>query len=116
LTGWSYGLGGKLAKAPRFENIETFDKESNGLFKVHVHTDTRGFVWVNLDGAEAPTILWKADFEGADKQPWLESFNMDDYAFHHAWDMDGDYNWKTLVDHYNEVRYNNPDMLRDSLI
>ncbi|KAM0554746.1 hypothetical protein ACHAPJ_006818 [Fusarium lateritium] len=100
--GWSYGLGGKLAKTPQFENVETFRKEENGLFKVHVHIDSRGFVWVNLDGGETPSVPWKADFEGADKQPRLGSFNMDEYTFDHAWDMHGDYNWKTLVDNYNE--------------
>ncbi|RSL70869.1 hypothetical protein CEP53_001755 [Fusarium sp. AF-6] len=100
--GWSYGLSGKLAKAPRFEKMETFDKDANGLFKVHVHIDKRGFVWVNLDGGDKPSVPWKSDFDGADTQPRLGIFNMDDYTFDHAWDMHGDYNWKTLVDNYNE--------------
>ncbi|PCD43236.1 hypothetical protein AU210_002337 [Fusarium oxysporum f. sp. radicis-cucumerinum] len=99
--GWSYGLSGKLAKAPRFENMDTFDTDSNGLFKVHVYVDHRGFVWINLDGNETP-VPWEADFKGADKQPRLDNFDMDDYSFDHAWDMNGNYNWKTLVDNYNE--------------
>jgi hypothetical protein len=28
---------------------------------------------------------------------------MEDYCYNHSWNMDGDYNWKTLVDKYNEV-------------
>lgn len=104
IPGWSYGLNGKLAKAPRFEKMDSFDKGGNGLFKIHVHVDERGFVWVNLDGgASEPSVPWKRDFAGADTQPRLGSFNMDDYSFDHAWNMAGDYNWKTLVDNYNEV-------------
>jgi hypothetical protein len=110
LLGWSYGLSGKLAKAPRFENMDTFDAESNSLFKVHVHIDDRGFVWVNLDGNKTP-VPWKADFSGADKQPRLDNFNMDDYSFDHAWDMNGNYNWKTLVDNYNEVYHTRRHLL-----
>ncbi|KAH7007301.1 Rieske [2Fe-2S] iron-sulfur domain-containing protein [Ilyonectria destructans] len=100
--GWSYGLSGKLAKAPRFETMPSFDKESNALFKVHTHVDARGFVWVNLEAADKPSIPWGVDFEGSDKQQRLGQFNMDEFSFDHAWDMAGDYNWKTLVDNYNE--------------
>ncbi|KAF7554871.1 hypothetical protein G7Z17_g2596 [Cylindrodendrum hubeiense] len=100
--GWSYGLGGKLAKAPRFETMPSFDKEANGLFKVHTHIDARGFVWVNLEAADKPSIPWGADFEGSDTQTRLGDFNMEEFTFDHAWDMKGDYNWKTLVDNYNE--------------
>lgn len=104
-TGWSYGLSGKLAKAPRFETMPSFDQESNALFKVHTHIDARGFVWVNLEAADKPSIPWGVDFEGSDKQQRLGQFNMDEFSFDHAWDMAGDYNWKTLVDNYNEVHY-----------
>jgi hypothetical protein len=83
--------------------MNSFDKDSNGLFKVHVHIDVRGFVWVNLEAGDKPSIPWGTDFNGADKQPRLGEFNMDNYYFDHAWDMTGNYNWKTLVDNYNEV-------------
>src|SRR6478752_7711675 len=86
--------------------MDTFDTDSNGLFKVHVYVDHRGFVWINFDGNETP-VPWDADFKGADKQPRLDNFNMDDYSFDHAWDMNGNYNWKTLVDNYNEVSHSN---------
>ncbi|KAK7223097.1 hypothetical protein V2G26_011100 [Clonostachys chloroleuca] len=100
--GWSYGLSGKLAKAPRFETMPDFDKEGNSLFKIHVHVDSRGFVWVNLDAEDKPSVPWAQDFDGTDRQPRLNIFNMDDFKFDHAWDMKGDYNWKTLIDNYNE--------------
>ena len=100
--GWSYGLNGKLAKAPRFDEIPDFEKDENGLFAVHVHVDQRGFVWVNLDASESP-IPWNEDFLGADTEQRLQDFNMDEYAFDHTWSMPGEYNWKALIDNYNEV-------------
>ncbi|KAG9617524.1 ISP domain-containing protein, partial [Aureobasidium melanogenum] len=42
--GWSYGLNGKLAKAPSYQELEGFDKEANGLLPIHVHVDRNGFV------------------------------------------------------------------------
>ncbi|KAB8272900.1 Rieske [2Fe-2S] iron-sulfur domain-containing protein [Aspergillus minisclerotigenes] len=75
--GWSYGLNGKLPKAPHFDGVFGSEKEDNGLFSIHVHVEQRGL-------------------------GRLQDFNMTEYKFDHAWDMVGSYNWKTLVDNYNE--------------
>ncbi|KAK1450454.1 cytochrome P450 oxidoreductase [Colletotrichum melonis] len=99
---WSYGFDGKLAKAPKYQELPSFDKSKNSLFKVHVHVDQLGFIWVNLDGAEKPSVPWEEFFAEVDTQPRLEGFNLDDYHFDHTWDMLGDYDWKTLADNYNE--------------
>lgn len=98
--GWSYGLNGKLAKAPGYEEIEGFDRLQNGLFPINVHVDAIGFVWVNLDVNKE--IEWNDDFEGVDMQTRFKDFNFEDYRFDHVWEMSGDYNWKTLADNYNE--------------
>ncbi|KAK5686400.1 hypothetical protein LTS10_002518 [Elasticomyces elasticus] len=100
--GWSYGLNGKLAKAPGYQELDGFDKSQNGLFPVHVHIDTNGFIWVNLDGKSEPEIAWEDDFDGIDKQERYKLYNMDDYVFDHFWEMEGNYNWKILADNYNE--------------
>ncbi|KAJ5966841.1 hypothetical protein N7501_003089 [Penicillium viridicatum] len=102
--GWSYGLNGKLAKAPRYQELDGFDKEENGLFPIHVHIDKLGFIWINLDASETPAVAWEDDFAGVDEQPRLKPFDFSQYRFDHMWDMVGDYNWKTLADNYNEVR------------
>lgn len=99
--GWSYGLNGKLAKAPYFDKFPDFDKENNGLFPIHVHLDAYGFVWVNLDAAETPEP-WDSQFHGVDTQERMQVFDFDDYEYDHTWGMEGDYNWKTLADNYNE--------------
>lgn len=100
--GWSYGLNGKLAKAPGYQDLEGFDKASNGLLPVHVHIDGNGFIWVNLDGGETPEVAWADDFDGVDEQERFQAYNFDDYEFDHSWEMEGEYNWKILADNYNE--------------
>lgn len=100
--GWSYGLNGKLAKAPGYQDMDGFDKSKNGLLPIHVRIDACGFVWVNLDGKDEPEVTWEEDFDGIDQQPRYKDFNFEDYVFDHTWQMDGPYNWKILADNYNE--------------
>lgn len=98
--GWSYGLKGNLAKAPGYEEMEGFDKTQNGLWRVNVHIDRKGFVWVNMDAA--CELAWEDDFEGVDAQPRMNVFNFEAYKFDHTWNMTGNFNWKALADNYNE--------------
>ncbi|RHZ70299.1 hypothetical protein CDV55_104714, partial [Aspergillus turcosus] len=100
--GWSYGLNGKLAKAPGYQDLEGFDKSKNGLLPIHVHIDANGFIWVNLDAGEKPEIAWEEDFKGMDHLPRFEYVKWDQYTFDHTWEQEGDYNWKILADNYNE--------------
>ena len=100
--GWSYGLNGKLAKAPGYQELQGFDKEKNGLFPIHIHLDALGFVWVNFDSKPEPEVKWEDDFANVDTQKRYEIYNMDDYEFDHFWQMTGEYNWKILADNYNE--------------
>lgn len=83
--GWSYGLNGKLAKAPRFDTVAGFQKENHSLFPVHVHVDALGFVWVNLDASTTPAVAWEDDFEGVDNQERFKSFDFSQYKFDHIW-------------------------------
>ncbi len=101
--GWSYGLNGKLAKAPQYQELDGFDKSQNGLFPIHVHTDVNGFIWINLDASkDKPEVPWEADFDTVDKQDRYEDFNFDDYVLDHTYELDGAYNWKIACDNFNE--------------
>ena len=100
--GWSYGLDGKMTKAPGYQDLPGFDKSQNGLFQIHTHIDTLGFIWINLDGQKTPEIAWEDDFQDVDTQEKLEEFNFDDYEFDHVWEIEADYNWKLAADNYNE--------------
>ncbi|XXG96485.1 hypothetical protein Hte_002768 [Hypoxylon texense] len=100
--GWSYGMKGNLAKAPRFDHVEGFDKSEFSLWKLHTYIDARGFLWVNLDASEKPTLSWEEQFGGVDLQDRLGDFDMDNYVYDHTWSMEGAFNWKTLIENYNE--------------
>lgn len=93
--GWSYGINGKLAKAPYFQDVPDFEKERNGLLPVHVHVDQLGFIWVNLEATQKPSVQWSELLSGADTQERLSNFNLDEYHLDHCWNLAGNYNWKT---------------------
>lgn len=98
--GWSYGIDGKLAKAPRYDDMENFDKSKNGLFRIHCRVDAVGFVWVNLDSSDNPEP-WEKEFANIDTQERYNKYNFDDYVFDHEWKSDGVLNWKLASDNYN---------------
>ncbi|KAF2712527.1 ISP domain-containing protein [Pleomassaria siparia CBS 279.74] len=100
--GWSYGLKGKLSKAPKFDSVPGFDKSQHSLLPVHVFVDRAGFVWVNLQ-AGPPDIAWTADFKGVDAAPKLQEKEfLEEFTLDHYWEMDVNANWKSLIDNYNE--------------
>ncbi|KAF2767124.1 ISP domain-containing protein [Teratosphaeria nubilosa] len=99
--GWSYGLDGKLAKAPRFNEAE-LDKSSHGLLPVNVHIDKAGFVWANLQAGK-PDESWEEANQGVDQTSMFQQFEFSkEFKFDHSWDMDVKANWKSLIDNYNE--------------
>ncbi|RSM07475.1 hypothetical protein CEP52_005179 [Fusarium oligoseptatum] len=100
--GWSYGLNGKLAKAPGYQGMAGFDKEQNGLFRIHTKVDINGFIWVNMDANEVPEEPWEGHFKDVDKQDRYKAYNFDDYDLDHTYELDGNYNWKILADNFNE--------------
>ncbi|KAI9927261.1 hypothetical protein MW887_003648 [Aspergillus wentii] len=100
--GWSYGLNGKLAKAPGYQELEGFDKEQNGLFGIHVKVDVNGFIWVNMDSKETPEVSWEEHFKDVDRQDRYKAYNFNDYHLDHTYELDGKYNWKILADNFNE--------------
>lgn len=59
---------------------------------------------MNLEAADVPEVSWEESFSQVDLQRRLEVFDMKNYRYDHSWDMEGVYNWKTLIDNYNEVR------------
>ncbi|KAL6403030.1 Choline monooxygenase, chloroplastic [Ilyonectria robusta] len=100
--GWSYGLNGKLAKAPGYQDLAGFDKAANSLLPLHVHVDKNGFIWVNLDAGAKPEVAWSDAFDGAEQQKRLAAYDFENYQFDHTWELEGEHNWKVLADNYNE--------------
>lgn len=113
ILGWSYSINGDLAKAPKFDDLEGFDRKDYSLFKIHTHVDKIGFVWVNLDSSDKP-IPWENMNGGTDEQPRLADFALDNYVYHRTWKTNGKYNWKVVGENYNEVSsvdHNHPSIL-----
>lgn len=104
--GWSYGLKGNLAKAPRFDTVGGFDRSQHGLLPVHVHVDKAGFVWVNLEATadgRRPGTKWEDQLLRVDESDRMSKFDFsEEFSYDHEWDMDLDANWKGLIENYNE--------------
>ncbi|KAF5253696.1 hypothetical protein FANTH_1388 [Fusarium anthophilum] len=96
--GWSYGLKGNLAKAPRFDTVPDFDKSQHGLLPIHVHVDRTGFIWVNLQAELEES--WEMQFGGVDEKTMFDFTS--GYNYDHTWDMDLKSNWKGVMENYNE--------------
>lgn len=84
--GWTYDSKGKLIRAPKFEEVQGFDRSANGLFEVRAFVDSSGFVYVNLDvyGSDGLTIRVGVPIR-AKLRP-VES-----------WSVDAAFNWKFAV-------------------
>ncbi|TKX26901.1 oxidoreductase-like protein 7 [Elsinoe australis] len=100
--GWSYGLNGKLAKAPGYSNFSDFDKEQNGLFKIHTKVDGNGFIWINMDAKETPEVSWEEHFDNVDVQKRYATIDFTNYDLDHTYNIEADYNWKLASDNFNE--------------
>ncbi|CAK9441112.1 uncharacterized protein LODBEIA_P49810 [Lodderomyces beijingensis] len=95
--GWSYNADGKLNKAPHFDNVEGFVKEENSLFPINTHVTPQGLVFVNFSSNPMPFQDW---YSGLTEE--LNEFDFGDYEYHMSYELHGDFNWKTLMDGYQE--------------
>lgn len=98
--GWSYNSDGQLTKAPHFEQVEGFKKEENSLFPIKCHTQKElGLVFVNFSNEENVPDFdeW---FTGLNQE--MTEFDFTDYEYHMSYELDGQFNWKTLMDGYQE--------------
>ncbi|ODV83020.1 hypothetical protein CANARDRAFT_25399 [[Candida] arabinofermentans NRRL YB-2248] len=97
--GWSYNTDGKLTKAPHFNEIEGFDPEANSLFEIKCHTGKHGHVYINFDNTDS-AVPFEEFFEGLEDE--MNEYDFEDYEYHMSYELDGEFNWKTLMDGYQE--------------
>ncbi|KAI5955377.1 hypothetical protein KGF54_001938 [Candida jiufengensis] len=95
--GWSYNSEGKLSKAPHFEEVKDFVKEENSLFPIPIHVTPQGLIFVNFCNSPLP---FEDFFTGLTEE--LHEIDFQDYEYHMSYELHGDFNWKTLIDGYNE--------------
>lgn len=87
--GWSYDTKGKLIKAPEFENVPGFDKNTNGLWEVAIEV-RQSLLFVNLD-AEKPLGLELGEVEHK-----LANWRVSELSCISDWKFEADFNWKLL--------------------
>jgi phenylpropionate dioxygenase-like ring-hydroxylating dioxygenase large terminal subunit len=95
---WTYGLDGKLRKAPNDRKVAGFDRRTICLTAARVETFC-GFVFVNLDADARPMADWYPDVEAE-----LRSFvpDIDRLRPVQQLDIDEPCNWKVTVENYSE--------------
>jgi phenylpropionate dioxygenase-like ring-hydroxylating dioxygenase large terminal subunit len=97
--GWSYNTDGDLTKAPHFDKIQGFDKKLNSLYPIHTHVTDQGLIFVNFDSSENPTPFHEF-YKGLEEE--FREYDFSDYEYHMSYELDGQFNWKTLMDGYME--------------
>ncbi|KAF5209152.1 hypothetical protein E0198_004428 [Clavispora lusitaniae] len=98
--GWSYNTDGALTKAPHFDQVEGFKKDENSLFPIHTHVTKQGLIFVNFCNDPEQLVPFDDWFVGLEKE--MEEFDFSDYEYHFSYELDGQFNWKTLMDGYQE--------------
>lgn len=97
--GWSYDTNGLLKKAPHFDNVEGFDPAANSLYEIKTHVTRQGLVFINFDNTES-AVPFEEFFAGLQEE--MDEYDFDDYEYHMSYELDGQFNWKTLMDGYQE--------------
>lgn len=97
--GWTYGLDGKLMRAPEFEGVENWSPAETCLPEVQV-AQWGPWIWVNLD-PNAPSIH-DTSYNPIHKEILSEGFNIDNMTLIERRDYVIDCNWKVYVDNYLE--------------
>jgi Rieske 2Fe-2S family protein len=93
---WVYQLDGSLGAAPRFGDLEGFDRTGYPLIAARIE-EWHGWIFVNADGA-APSFTEHVGNLDALIAPW-ETERMF-VAERHAYEIDA--NWKTITENYHE--------------
>ncbi|KAI5116935.1 hypothetical protein M0805_001493 [Coniferiporia weirii] len=97
--GWSYNAKGDLVKAPKFDQVEGFDKSANGLFKVHTHVTAQGFIFLNFDASPTP-VPFEEHFAQLPAE-WKDT-DFSQYEPFYKREAHGNFNWKVMTDGYQE--------------
>lgn len=98
--GWSYNTDGLLVKAPSFDQVEGFVKEENSLFPIKTHVTPQGLIFVNFCNDPEQFVDFVDWYPGLTEE--LGEFDFSDYEYHMSYELDGQFNWKTLMDGYQE--------------
>jgi Rieske 2Fe-2S family protein len=100
---WTYGMDGRLLKAPHTEDLDDFDADSFGLNQVGVGR-WGGFCFVHLTPAEATPLAEEVEpFEQS-----LRRYPLDDLVVGRRFEYDVAANYKVIAENYNECYHCGP--------
>ena len=94
---WTYSLQGELKRAPTKFNQDGFDPQSKSLFAVAVQ-NWRGFVFINLDKDQAPSLTEAMDTRGQAHNNWP----VEDLRVGHRYSKTINCNWKVFWENFSE--------------
>jgi choline monooxygenase len=97
--GWTYGLDGKLLRAPEFEGVQNWRTEDVCLPEVKVEL-WGPFIFINLDPNAPP--MSATPYGEIHAEISSKGFNIDKMSFFERRDYLIDCNWKVYVDNYLE--------------
>lgn len=96
--GWAFDLSGNFKSAPHCEHLASCSKESLSLLRVHLH-EYRGLVFVHLGDEPRPFAEAMRDFVATVDS---SGYAFADYVMHSKISREGEFNWKTWIDGYQE--------------
>jgi choline monooxygenase len=97
--GWTYGLDGKLLRAPEFEGVQNWRADDVCLPEVKVEL-WGPFIFINLDPHAPP--MSTTPYGEIHAEISSKGFNIDKMSFFERRDYLIDCNWKVYVDNYLE--------------
>jgi len=93
---WTYGLDGRLIRAPHMDEVQGFDKADYSLHPVNLGL-FEGFIFVNLADDPMPLEEWFAPLAGK-----FSHWNMSTLRSAKRIDYDVRANWKLIFENYSE--------------
>ncbi|MEZ5773870.1 MAG: aromatic ring-hydroxylating dioxygenase subunit alpha [Hyphomicrobiaceae bacterium] len=94
---WSFDLEGALRRSPTLRAPDGFERADHGLLPIAVH-EWRGFVFVNLAGAEATDFM-----KSFRREPTaLDNWPLEDLVVGHRFEKEVACNWKIFWENYSE--------------
>ena len=93
---WSYGLDGRLRKAPYMDAVADFDIGNCSLPEFGVE-EWRGFIFVNTNNDASPLAPKLADLE-----PHVANYRFEERHSIETWFEEWGTNWKALIENFME--------------
>lgn len=83
-----------------FDTSAALKMVQNDQYKIHTRTTDQGLVYVNFDNSPNGPMAFENWYQNMEET--MKIFDFSQYEYHKSYTLDGNFNWKTLVDGYQE--------------